>query len=191
MTRIAIVLGAIIIGVVAVGAVLLVYDDLSAPPIIIADPDPGRLIAVEIAGAVATPGVYELPAEARVVDVVGAAGGTTADADLGSVNLARRVRDEDRLVIPSRQPAPPTSTTTTTSDEPGPTTAAGQPNLVNINTASVAELDGLPGIGPAIAQRVVDYRTEQGPFQTVDELARVNGISSAMVDELRSGITAD
>lgn len=188
MTRIAIVLGAIIIGVVAVGAVLLVYDDLSAPPIIIADPDPNRRIAVEIAGAVATPGVYELPAEARVVDAVDAAGGTTADADLGSVNLAQRVRDEERLVIPSRTPPP---TVAATSDELGPTTAAGHAERVrvNINTASAAELDGLPGIGPAIAQRIIDYRTEQGPFQSVDELARVNGISSTMVDELRPEIT--
>lgn len=187
MTRIAIVLGAIIIGVVAIGAVLLVYDDLSAPPIIIADPDPDRLIAVEIAGAVATPGVYELPAEARVIDAVDAAGGTTADADLGSVNLARRVRDEDRILIPSRTPPPPTADAT--GDTPMSTTTASRPERVNVNTASVNELDGLPGIGPAIAQRVVDYRTEQGPFRTVDELARVNGISSAMVDELRAEIT--
>ena len=189
MTRIAVVLGAIIIGVVAVGAVLLVYDDLSAPPIVVADPDPARPIAVEITGAVATPGVYELAAEARVIDLVEAAGGTTADADLGGVNLARRVRDEDRVVIPSQ--APPPAITSATGDQPGSSAAAGSPAQVNINTASVDELDQLPGIGPAIAQRVVDYRSEQGPFRSVDELARVSGISSAMVDELRSEITVD
>jgi competence protein ComEA len=188
MTRIAVVLAAIIIGVVAVGAVLLVYDDLSAPPIVITDPDPARPIAVEIVGAIATPGVYELPAEARVIDLVDAAGGTTADADLGGINLARRVRDEDQVVIPSRT-LPPATSAFPDGVEPGSSTAAGQTARININTASVDELDRLPGIGPAIAQRVVEYRAEQGPFRTVDELARVSGISSAMVDELRPEIS--
>lgn len=187
MTRIAIILGAIITAVVAVGAMLLVYDDLAAPPIIIADPVTDGLIVVEISGAVGTPGVYELSADARVADVVEAAGGVARDADLGGINLARRLRDEDRLVIPSRTPPPPV--TPSSGPEAGPATGASPPAPVNINTATLDQLDSLPGIGPAIGQRIIDYRTEHGPFRTVDELDNVNGISSTMVDELRAEIT--
>lgn len=187
MTRIAIILGAIITAVVAVGAMLLVYDDLAAPPIIITDPVTDGMIVVQISGAVGTPGVYEVSADARVADVVAAAGGTAPDADLGAINLARRLRDEDQLVIPTR--APPTPVTPSTGREAGPAAVPQPLAPVNINTATLDQLDSLPGIGPAIGQRIIDYRAEHGPFRTVDELDNVNGISSTMVDELRPEIT--
>lgn len=190
MVRIAIVLGAVIAALVVVGTLLVVYDDLAAPPIIIGDPVPGGIIVVEITGAVGTPGVYNVAADARVADVVVAAGGTRPDADLGAINLARRVHDEDELVIPSRQP---TARPAQASMGPSPSATVesdSSPDRININTASVTELDTLPGIGPVLAQRIIDDRTENGPYRTIDDLARVSGISPAMVEELRPQITA-
>lgn len=190
MTRIAIVLSAIVIAIVAVGALFLAYEDLTAPPIVIADPVVQGPIMVAISGAVAQPGVYEVSGGARVIDVINAAGGASADADLAQVNQARRVADEDLLDIPrlapptpTPAPAPPANPDQAAAPEP----ASG--GLININTAPVEQLVNLPGIGPALAERIVTYRTEHGPFRAVDELARVNGISSAMVDEFRSLIT--
>lgn len=192
MTRIAIVLSAIVIAVVAVGALFLVYEDLTAPPIVITDPVPEGPITVAIDGAVEQPGVYDVSADARVIDVIAAAGGASADADLGQINQARRVYDEDHLEIPRRPPPTPTPDPDTvraaTTGEAGADEPAAD-GPININTATVDQFDALPGIGPAIAQRIIDYRTEHGPFRSVDELARVNGISSAMVDEFRSQVT--
>lgn len=187
MVRIAILLGATIAALVVVATLLVVYDDLAAPPIVIGDPVPGGIIVVEITGAVGTPGVYNVAADARVADVIVAAGGTRPDADLGAVNLARRVHDEDEVVIPSRQP---TARPAPTSPAP-PATAEtdSSPDRININTANVTELDTLPGIGPVLAQRIIDDRTENGPYRTVDDLARVSGISPAMVEALRPQIT--
>jgi competence protein ComEA len=190
MTRIAIVLSAIMIAVVAVGALFLVYEDLTAPPIIIADPVARGPITVAVAGAVEQPGVYRVSADARVIDVISAAGGASADADLAQINQARRVYDEDHLEVPRRAPPTPTPDLV-----PAATRGEAAPDelpvtgLVNINTAPVEQLVTLPGIGPAIAQRIIDYRTENGPFRAVDELARVNGISATMVDEFRSQVT--
>lgn len=186
MMRIAILLAAIIAALAAVGAVLLIYDDLSAPPIIIGDPIADGVIVVEITGAVGTPGVYNVAADARLADVIVAAGGTRPDADLGAINLARRVQDEDELVIPSHRSTPVASVATSTA---APAKPISQPGQVNVNTASATELEILPGIGPVLAQRIVDDRTERGPFRSVDDLARVRGISPTMVDELRPRIT--
>lgn len=187
MTRIAIATIAVIAAIVVVGALFIVYDDLSAPPIVISDPESDGVIVVQVTGAVATPGTYEVTTDARVVDVIAAAGGARPDADLGSINLARRVRDEDHLVIASR--ARPTDAAAS-SGTPETLGGSDQPGLININLAAAAELDELPGIGPAIAQRIIDDRAGRGPFRSVDELARVSGISSAMVEEIRALITA-
>jgi competence protein ComEA len=184
MSWVAFAAGAIVAALVAAGAVLLVYDDLTAPPIVIEELPLDGTIVVEISGAVGTPGVYEVSVDARIADVITVAGGTSPDADLGAINLARRVHDEDEILIPSRSPTPAPAS----ADEPAPATEAAE-GRVNINTATVAELDTLPGIGPVLAQRIIDDRAEHGPFQTVDELARVSGISAAMVDELRPLIT--
>ena len=95
--------------------------------------------------------------------------------------------DEDFLDVP-RLP-PPTPTPAPAAPGETPPAQPASPGLVNLNTATADQLDDLPGIGPALAQRVIDYRTEHGPFRAVDELARVNGISSAMVDEFRDLVT--
>ncbi len=186
------------------------WDQRNAPPIVIEDPRADARIVVAVEGAVATPGVYTLSADARVYEVLARAGGTVGGADLASINPAARLRDGDRLVVPLLPPAtsPATrpdgaetaSSTLTATDEARASTSdavtvpatspipVGEAAPVDINSASAAELDGLPGIGPVLAQRIVDHRTEHGPFTAVQDLAEVQGISERMVDEMGSRV---
>ncbi len=170
------------------------FDDRAAPPIVIEDPLAEATIVVAVEGAVASPGVYRLPADARTQDALSSAGGPAPDADLAAINLARRLRDEDRLVVPRLQPPAPPSGTGVTDRPPeaGAGPASGAPlgsTPLDLNAATLADLDTLPGIGPALAQRIVAYRTEHGRFGSIDELANVAGISPRMVDELRPLLT--
>lgn len=165
----------------AAGALAMTFlDARSAPPIIIADPEASIVVSVE--GAVMNPGVYRLPRDARVNDAVLAAGGLNANADLATVNLAARLRDGQRLVVPAESNEPENF-----ASSPAASRAAALPqtSTININTASIEELDALPGIGPAKAQAIIDYRTAHGPFRSVDELVLVDGISLAMLERLR------
>jgi competence protein ComEA len=170
-----------LIAVVTAFLVALLYDLHSAPEIVIEDAPSEVEIAVSIRGAVLRPGVYQLHQDARLIDAVDAAGGFRDDADLSQLNMAERIQDEQQIDIPATG-AP---VATPLSD--------GSPSLdgpkIDINTAGVAELDSLPGIGPVIAQRIVDYRTEHGPFLRVEELARVEGISAEMVRDLDDRIS--
>jgi len=179
-----------LVGVAVVAFALLVYDEQAAPPIVIEDPRPDATIAVSVEGAVATPGVYALRGDARVNDALAAAGGTVAGADLSRVNLAQRLRDEERVIVPGRAPTrvagPNSAKAEGAAGAPAPRPSqVTADHLVNINTASAAELEALPRIGTTLAQRIVAYRDEHGPFRTVDELAEVKGISAATVDQLR------
>ena len=193
MARVSLVVVAAIAGAVVVGFLLLRIDDRSAPPIVIEDPLADATIVVAVEGAVASPGVYPLPADARAQDALDAAGGPAADADLAAVNPARRLEDQARLVVPrlgsdgagavvaaEEAPAGPTAAVAAAPDAAAP---------IDVNAASAAELDALPGIGPVLAQRIVDYRREHGPYGTIDELANVEGISPRMVGELRPLVT--
>lgn len=197
MARTAIALLAAIAAVAAAGFGLVALDDRAAPPIVIEDPRPDATVVVAVEGAVASPGVFALPGDARVGDALAAAGGAAPAADLAEVNLARRLRDEDRIVVPilaTTATAPPTGTGSTanppvaslTPPAIGTTAPAA---VVDLNSATPRELDVLPGIGPVLAERVVAHRAQNGPFRTVDDLADVQGISDAMVDELRSLVT--
>ncbi len=140
-------------------------------------------IVAQVSGAVATPGLVHLSAGARVDDAIKAAGGATSDADLSRVNLAKRVGDGDLIVVPKFGEAvnAPTSATR----ERGTATPAPL-GKVNINTASVEDLDKLPGIGPAIAQRIVDYRNASGPFQRIEDIMKVRGIGQAEFDAIKN-----
>lgn len=174
-----ILVAAAVLGVVLGIAALRVYDDSSKPEIVIRDAAQARTISVQVSGAVVSPGVYELDPDARLGDAVLAAGGGAADADLAQLNLARRLTDGEDIEIPAVQPTPGPGT-------PQATSVAG---VIDINTASAAELDELPGIGPALADAIIEYRTDHGNFGSVDELARVPGISARMVDVMRDKIT--
>lgn len=199
MPRIAIALLAAVAAVAAAGFGLVALDERAAPPIVIEDPRPDSTVVVAVEGAVAAPGVFALSGDARTGDDLVAAGGSAPDADLAAVNLARRLRDEDRIVVPTLVPTPDARSSATTASGNLPTASlvpavsapAGPPAgpVVDVNLASPRELDGLPGIGPVLAERIVAHRTQHGPFGTVDDLADVQGISDAMVDEIRSSIT--
>lgn len=133
---------------------------------------PGATVVVHVVGAVASPGVVRLAAGARLLDAVAAAGGSTPDADLSAVNLARPLVDGEQVVVPVLgQPVPSQATTAPTAGD----------DLVDLNAASLAELDELPGVGPVIAQRIIDRR----PFTTIDELDEVSGIGPALLERLR------
>ncbi len=177
---------------------LVIAWDRYAPTSITIEPGPYPTIVVEIEGAVATPGVVYLPGGARLADAVSAAGGLLANADLPRLNLAGRVTDGESITIPTQ---PGSSITMNATPGATPANEAGATGLLNINTATVTELDQLPGIGPAIARRIIDFREFYGPFTSIDQLAEVNGISSAdqlaevngissaMVDNLRHLVT--
>lgn len=139
-------------------------------------------VVVYISGAVRRPDVYQLPAAARVKDAVLAAGGLAEDADADTINLAEHITDAQHIHIPRQGE----TTAASTGDASTPDSTAA---LLNINTASTAELETLKGIGKALAQRIVDYRAENGPFQTVEDLRNVKGISAGVFDAIEPLIT--
>jgi competence protein ComEA len=140
-------------------------------------------IAVHVVGAVQQPGVYHLAAGSRGDDAVRLAGGATSQADLKQVNLAAVLVDGQQLWIPRRgERIPNNSVPNTVPNAP----RNGVPALVDINQATVVDLDRLPGVGPSTARAIVDHRTRNGPFASVDDLLAVRGIGPAKLAELRA-----
>ncbi|MGH9155755.1 MAG: helix-hairpin-helix domain-containing protein [Acidimicrobiales bacterium] len=136
---------------------------------------------VHVAGAVERPGVYQVRDGGRVADVVDAAGGPTGDADLDRINLAARVGDGEQVYLPRRGEVPPAAGGGSASpSSPGP-----PPVPVDLNSATAEQLDALPGIGPATAAAIVEYRDQHGRFAGVDELVEVRGIGDAKLAALR------
>ncbi|GAA4432552.1 hypothetical protein GCM10023169_38420 [Georgenia halophila] len=150
--------------------------------------EPGTVV-VHVAGAVAEPGVIELPDGARVGEAVDAAGGATAEAELGAVNLARALTDGEQVYVPAAGEAPPAvagSNGAGDADGGGPG-GAGTP--VNINSATAEQLEELPGIGPALATSILEWRALNGSFTTVEDLDQVSGIGPATLERLRPLVT--
>lgn len=155
---------------------------------------PGQVV-VHVAGAVASPGVVTLDEGARVADAIDAAGGLAQEADPDQLNLARPLTDGEQVRVP--RVGEDASAWQGTSGQAGASAGGGgggqapgaagpaPSGSVNLNTADAAELETLPGIGPALAQRIIDYRTEHGAFTSVDELTSVSGIGSARLEALR------
>ena len=191
-------------------------DARHAPPIVIVDTAAERPVIVLIDGAVASPGVQTLPAGARLNDAVTGAGGFTTDADSDELNLARLLVDGERVTVGQIKPEVVDSTVgsaATAAVSTGPaeppaeaigattaptavaaasataTTVGRAETLIDINTAGISELDGLPGIGPVLAQRIIQFRETNGPYRSVNDLEAVDGISATTVEELRPLIT--
>ncbi|NQW33754.1 MAG: helix-hairpin-helix domain-containing protein [Acidimicrobiaceae bacterium] len=144
-------------------------------------------ITVHVAGAVNNPGVYKLRSGARFNDGVIAAGGATDQADLNSVNLAMLLNDGEQIYILKRNEKPHTITAQRSpSSATGGSASSGNPKvaIININTASLAELEQLPGVGPSTAKAIIDYREKNGAFVTVQDLINVRGIGPAKLDEI-------
>ena len=140
-----------------------------------------KTAVVDVKGAVAKPGVYEVAAYARIRDVIVLAGGLTDEADETKVNLAAKVHDEMMIYVPAKGEAAPASETTGAA----PKDEAGSGPQVAINTAAEEELMQLPGIGPAKAKAIIAYREEHGPFRRVEDLLNVTGIGEKTLEKLK------
>jgi competence protein ComEA len=141
-------------------------------------------ITVHVGGEVVNPGVYSLPPGARVVDAVTAAGGVTAKAELDAINLAAPLVDAIQVLVP-RKGVSPRRQPSGVASPVGPSGSL----LVNINTASLTELDALPGVGPSTAKAIVDTREKKGSFASVDDLLDVPGIGPAKLAQIRDLVT--
>lgn len=170
---------------------------LAVPPTVAAAkssaPDPAvtqpALLVVDVAGAVANPGVYQLSSPARVIDAVTTAGGPIGDADLDGLNLAAPLADGQRVYVPHAGEVDPASVPSGGLSAPAESGGDVPRGPVNVNTATAAELESLPGVGPATAAAIVDERTRNGPFASVDDLERVPGIGPAKLAALRDQVT--
>ena len=135
-------------------------------------------IFVDVAGAVNNPGVYSLSGQSRVIDAIKAAGDSAPGADLSTINLARIVSDGEQIYVDSASTSK--------------TYGSGKKNVrvgpVNLNRATKSQLDTLDGIGPVIAQRIIDYRKVNGPFLTIEDIQKVSGIGTAKFAQIKSKI---
>jgi competence protein ComEA len=143
-----------------------------------ASPLPSGLVVVAVSGRVREPGLVRLPAGARVADAIEAAGGALPETDLSMVNLARKVTDGELIVVGVTPPP---------GQSAGETTTGGGP--VNLNTATSAQLQTLPGVGPVLAERIIAYREEHGGFASVEDLRKVTGIGDVRYEELKDQVT--
>jgi competence protein ComEA len=185
-----------LISAIVFGGFTLLWRKPTPPPVAIyAPPSPvvptaiptatPSPLVVFISGAVQTPGVYQLPAGARVVDVLQQAGGFTAEANVNATNQAAPLHDGDQIYVPTlvESPSPPPTgllPTPTSAPSKSTTIEVGE-SPINVNTASLEELERLPGIGATRAQQIIDNR----PYATVDDLDRVPGIGPATLEKLR------
>ena len=149
----------------------------AAPLNLRAEPPPARKVVVHVVGQVYKPGLYSLPEGSRVDDAIKRAGGPKPRAALALVNLAAPVADGQQVVVPSNREAAQALA--------GGSMAGGAGGPVHLNSATLDQLDELPGIGPVTAQKILDYRSEHGAFGSVEELDAVPGIGPATLDELR------
>lgn len=174
-----------LVGTAVVAGSVFVYARSSEPPappiekIAAVQPMPeAEKVVVHVAGLVLTPGVYELPASSRVRDAIAAAGGPVEGADLDGLNLAALLSDGEKVYVPKKGEAPAAAS------------SSGLPaGKVNLNTATVQQLEALPGVGPVLAQRIVDYRQRKGRFISIRQLMEVEGIGEKKYASLKDHVT--
>jgi competence protein ComEA len=181
---------AILVVLLITGVVLFQLRQPSRSPILVATATPlpppeatptARPLRVYVSGAVQTPDVYELRPDCIVKDALAAAGGPADDADLDRINLAAPLADGQQIYVPHvGEGAPPVQL---------PAAQPASQGKIDLNTADLATLETLPGIGPSLAQRILDYRQAHGPFGGIEELTEVSGIGPATLAEIRDLIT--
>ena len=169
-----------VVGILAVGLsgflILKPHKAEAITPVVTSIVAPPMLV-IDVQGEVKTPGVYELPINSRVNDAIKAAGGAKPNADLSFINQARLIKDGEQIYIDKKSIG--------TSNFRRSTAASG---IININRATAKELDKLPGIGPVIAGRIVEYRRVNGFFQSIDDLKKVQGIGASTLEKFKSKI---
>ncbi len=146
-------------------------------------------VIVDVRGAVAQPGVYTLIAGSRVQDALAQAGNVLPNAETRNLNLARKVNDGEQIYVPTVDQAtvpPPPASGKSNSSNAATKTPIG---IININTATLEELDALPGIGPSIAQRIIDFREQNGAFKQIEDVKKVRGIGDALFGDIKDMIT--
>lgn len=156
------------------GSVVLLLIRRPPPPVQLIEQLPASEVVVQVDGEVLRPGLYHLPQGARVGDAIRAAGGPGTAADMSVINLARLLHDGDRVTVPARSRVPGTV-----------------PRALSLNAAGEGDLVSLPGIGPVLAQRIVEYRRRHGPFRRVEDLLQVEGIGPRLLERLRPLITVE
>jgi competence protein ComEA len=153
-------------------------------------PTAAGVLLVHVVGQVRRPGVVRLPPGARVLDAVQAAGGATPSADLNHLNLARLVADGEQIVVPKPGESiltgglPPAAGAGVGAPGQGSSGAGSGGGLIDLNAADATALDSLPGVGPVLAQRILDWRTQHGRFTSVDELGEVTGIGDKILAQI-------
>ena len=172
----------LLIAAVVIGVIVGKPPPTRTPPATVAQPpnsaaSSADLIVVHVSGQVVSPGLVEVASNARVADVIAAAGGVTHRADLLGVNLAEPVADGQQLVVPAEN-----------SQRAETASVAGTDSRVRINDADAASLETLPGVGPVLAGAIVDHRAEYGPFRSVEDLLDVPGIGEQKLASLRDRI---
>jgi competence protein ComEA len=167
----------IFIGLIISGVILLVVNPPGKSEMILLPTRKVDLVTVYISGEVKNLGIYSLPSGSRVNDAKLKAGGFTLQANSEAVNLATKLEDEDRISIPAMN------------SEGSPTSESNQKGLININTASVEVLDQLPRVGQVKAQTIVDFRTNNGPFLSIDDIMNVPGIGLELFNLIKDQIT--
>lgn len=160
----------------------------AAPLEPVASPPTRQLLVVHVVGAVRRPGLYRLREGARYADAVTKAGGATLRADLAALNLAAPLVDGIQVLVPRRLESGAPAGAGGSAPGTAPS-AVGAGRRLSLATASAAELDELPGVGPVTAQKILDYRAEHGPFRSVDDLDAVPGIGPARIEQLRDLVT--
>lgn len=194
MKQVAYVLVGILVGFILAGAIFIVTRLPAGKPIAL-EPSPTQIpIEVNVVGGVAHPGVYTLPEGSRVRDAVDAAGGLLANTDTASINLAAKLDDGQQVQIPGgvagSLTSQPGGLPFSVIQTPGPPVAPTLPvGRININTATLAQLDSLPSIGPATAQNIITYRTQHGAFARIQDIMNVPGIGPATFDAISGLIT--
>lgn len=173
-------LAGLLSGLLSSGLLFLLLSPPRGTPISLQPPPLPAPIRVHVAGSVRNPGVYEFERGAIVAQAIEAAGGTLARANLEPVNLAAPLSDGAKVTIPSLDDVVDES-------EPAVAVVEHEPDreYLDLNTASAPELERLPGIGPALAEEIVGYRSAHGPFEELDDLLNVSGIGPAKLDAIR------
>lgn len=167
-----------LLGVIAIGVINLVNAPPRGTPIKINPPPSPLPLRVHVNGAIQNPGVYTLPPGSIIQDAINTAGGITHSATLDNLNLASPLKDGQLIYVYSSEENEPASPLAATQNNPN------SPSI-NLNTASASDLETLPGIGPSLAEKIIEFRQLNGPFESLDDLLAVSGIGPSKLEDIR------